>query len=96
MERLVAYFLFVASLLAGAGAVVLLISGFVDWLLTERWQSLSLLQLGYDTYVIKAQWFIAHQWSWPLHDVLAVVPVYGALLGFAPIAWWCSSFLAKR
>jgi hypothetical protein len=96
MDRLFAYLLFLASLLAGAGAVVLVINGFVDWLVTERWESLSLLQLGYDTYMIKAQWFLANRCSWPVHDVLAVVPVYAALLGFAPIAWWCSNFLAKR
>ena len=96
MDKFIANLLFVASLVAGAVAVLLLINGFVEWLQTERWQSVSVLEFGYDTHLIKARWFIAHRWSWWLHDVLEVVPVYAALIGFVPVAWWGSDRLGNR
>ena len=96
MDRFIAYLLFIAALVAGAAASLLLVVGFVDWLQTDSWHSPSVWQFGYDTYLIRAKWFLAYQWSWPVHEVLAIVPLYAALLVFAPVSFWCSSLLSKR
>jgi len=95
MDRLLANLLFALSLAAICGAVMLLLGGFVEYLQSDAWRSISVLQFGYDTHLIRAQWFLAHDWSWGIHDVLEAIPLYAALLGFAPVSWWLSGRVAR-
>jgi len=55
-----------------------------------------LLQLGYDAHLIKARWFLANQWSWPLHDALAKIPVLVTMVCIAPLFWWLGGVFGRR
>jgi len=96
MDRAIAVALFVIAMLCFGGTVLLLLNGFVEYLQTDRWESLSLLQLGYDTHVLRARWFLANDWSWWIHDVLEKIPAYAALMAGAPLAWWLSGVIGER
>ena len=96
MDRTVSTTLFVVAIGCFAGAALLLINGFVDFLQTGRWASSSLLQIGYDLSLIRARWFLANQWSWWIHDLLALIPTYVALLFAAPLCWWLSGRIGGR
>ena len=96
MGRLTSITLFTIALLSFSGAVLLLLNGFIDYLQTDRWHSLSLLQLGYDYHLIRARWFLSHEWSGWLQDLLRHIPVYAALIGVAPLAWWLSLRIDRR
>ena len=92
---LTAGFYAIALGLAG-GAVLIFILGFIEYLQLGRWPSLSLLQLGYDAQLIRARWFLANQWSWPVHDLLAKIPVLLAMLCIAPVFWWLGGVFGRR
>lgn len=96
MHRTISIALFAIALGCFAGAALLLINGFVDFLQNGRWNSTSLLQISYDLSLIRARWFLANQWSWWLHDLLALIPTYLALLIAAPLCWWLSGRFAGR
>ena len=96
MDRLVSTTLFAIAILCLGGAGVLLLNGFIEYLQSGSWKSTSLLQLGYESHVVRARWFLRHDWSWWIHDLLEVVPTYAALLGIAPVSWWLSRLVAAR
>jgi hypothetical protein len=96
MDRFLSIALFAAAFLSFGGASLLLLNGFIEYLQTGSWTATSLLQTGYDSYLIRARWFLANQWSWWIHDVLEVIPTYAALLGIAPVCWWLSQRLDQR
>ena len=77
------------------GGFILLV-GFVDWLQTERWTNLSVLEFGYDTHLIRARWFINNRWSWWLHDLLHLIPLYAFLLALAPLSWVAGAWFNRR
>lgn len=96
MDRMVSTVLFAVAVLSLGGAGVLLLNGFVEYLQSGAWTATSLLELGYNTHLIRARWFLSYEWSWGIHDALAIIPIYGALLGAAPICWWLSRQLGQR
>jgi len=96
MDRVISIVLFAAAVLAFGGAVLLLLNGFIEYLQSGRWQAASLLQVGYDSHVIRARWFLGNDWNWWIHDVLALVPAYLALLAAAPCCWWLSGRFGER
>ena len=96
MDRAFSTVLFALAILAFGGAVLLLLNGFIEYLQIGSWRSTSLLQFLYDTYILRARWFLSHQWSWWIHDVLAVIPTYAALLILSPLAWWLSGRFGAR
>ena len=96
MGRITSIALFATALISFSSAVLLLLNGFIEYLQTGTWHSLSLLQLGYDSHLIKARWFLSYEWSWWLHDLLQFVPVYAALILLAPLAWWISLGIDRR
>ena len=95
-DRLISLLFFGIAYLSGVAALLILFIGFVDWLQTGSWNNLSVLELGYNTHMLKARWFLDHRWSWWMHDVLHLIPVYAFLLGFAPIAWIFGAWMARR
>jgi len=95
-DRFLNVFFYIVALGLAGGAVLLFIVGFVEYLQAGRWPALSLLQLGYDSNIIKARWFLANQWSWPVHEVLAKIPVTLAMLCIAPLSWWLGTFFGRR
>jgi|GEM_PF-4009256 len=96
MDRALSITLFVISLACFGGAALLLINGFIEYLQAGSWHSRSLLQVSYDLSLLRARWFLANQWSWWLHDVLALIPTYAAMLVVAPAAWWLSGRFRRR
>ncbi|MEZ5559952.1 MAG: hypothetical protein R3E86_15575 [Pseudomonadales bacterium] len=90
------WILYTAALACGCGAALLVLFGFIEWLQTSRWPALSLLQAAYDLRLLRARWFLANEWTWPLHDVLAQIPVSLSLLALAPLFWWVATRLAHR
>lgn len=96
MDRAFSTGLFIAAILSFGGAVLLLLNGFIEYLQVGRWQAVSLLEVAYESNLIRAGWFLRHEWSRWVHDVLEAVPVYAALLGFAPVAWWFSGRFGSR
>ena len=95
-DRFFSLMFFCTALGLAGGAVLLFIVGFVEYLQVGRWPALSLLQLGYETHLVKARWFLANQWSWPVHDALDRVPVTLAMLVAAPLCWWLGGLIARR
>ncbi len=95
-DRIGSLLLYFSAIAAGATALVMLLSDYITWLQTNRWSTLSVLQAGYDSGVLKARWFLNQQWSWPLHDLLAEIPLHVLLLLVAPLFWWLGVKLARR
>jgi hypothetical protein len=96
MDRLLASLLFACALLCIVGAGLLLLEGFISYLQTDRWRTISLLQAGYDAHLLRPRWFLLHDWSEPAHRALGAVPLFAALLVIAPMAWWSSNRLDSR
>lgn len=96
MDRLLSTALFGLALVCFSLAFLLLLNDFVVYLQTERWQTLSVLQFGYDSYLLRARWFLGYRWGLRIHDVLAAIPVSAVLLCTSPLAWWASGRLGRR
>ena len=96
MDTVVSLLLRALALGLGCAAVLLALNGFIEYLQTGRWPTLSLLRLGYDSGLLQARWFLAHRWSMPLHDVLDALPVTVVALGLAPLCWWLGGRLGRR
>ena len=96
MDRALSIALFLLALGSLGGAGLMLLNGFLEYLQVGHWSATSLLQAGYDTHLIKARWFLAHEWSWWLHDLLEAIPTYAALLVVTPVAWWLSTRFRER
>ncbi|MCB1685982.1 MAG: hypothetical protein KDI31_15915 [Pseudomonadales bacterium] len=96
MDRLFSSALFGLALICFSLAFLLLLNDFVVYLQTGRWQTLSLLQFGYDSSLLRARWFLSHRWGLQLHDVLAQIPVPAVLLCVSPLAWWASGRFERR
>ncbi len=95
-DRFLTAWFYVIALALASGAVLFFIIGFVEYLQVGRWPARSLLQLGYDTSLVRARWFLANQWSWPVHDALAKIPVTVAMLCTAPLFWWLGGVFGRR
>ena len=95
-DRFLSAFFHILALALAGGAVLLFILGFVEYLQVGRWPRLSLLQLGYDTHLIRARWFLGNRWSWPVHDALAKIPVTLTMLCAAPLCWWLGGIFGRR
>ncbi len=87
---------YATTLCAMCAALVMLFVGFVEYLQIGRWDTPSLLEIGYESHLIKARWFLAHQWSWWIHDTLERVPVALFLIGVAPLFWWVGNRLDRH
>lgn len=96
MDRLLSTALFALALVCFSLAFLLLLNDFVVYLQTERWKTLSLLQFGYDSSLLRARWLLGYRWGLHIHDVLAAIPVYAVLLGLSPLAWWASGRFGRR
>lgn len=94
MDRWFALFFHALALICACLAALLALSGFIDFLIVERWPDQSLLRVGYDSGLLRARWFLAHDWTMTLRDVLARVPAALALLALAPASWWLGGRLA--
>ncbi len=95
MDRLISLVLFLLALGAGSIAVVLVLAGFIEFLQSGRWPDQSLLRLGYDSGLLRARWFLAHDWAMILRNLLAGVPAAVALAALVPPCWWLSGRLAQ-
>lgn len=96
MDRIVAFALFTLALAFGCIAVLLALSGLIDYLVHGHWPDHSVLQLAYDNHLLRARWFLAHDWSMPLHDLLGRVPAALPVAALAPTCWWLGDRLARR
>ena len=96
MDRPLSTLLFLLALSSLAGAGLFLLGGFIEYLQAGGWRSPSLLELGYDSAVVRARWFLDNPWSWWIHDLLGAIPVYAALLALGPVAWWLSNLIGDR
>jgi len=96
MDRILSIALFVTAIGCFGGAVLQLLNSFIEYLQAGYWHSTTLLQFGYDTSLVRARWFLANPWSWWMHDLLASIPTYAALLATAPVAWWLSGRIESR
>ena len=95
-DRIAAIALFGLALGAISAALIMVLFDYIIWLQTDRWTDLSLLQALYDAQLLKARWFLQHQWSWPLHDALERVPLSLGLAAVAPPLWWLGKAIARR
>jgi hypothetical protein len=95
-DRMISLTFYGLACLCGIAAVLILLVGFVDWLQTERWTNLSVLEFGYDAHLIRARWFINNRWSWWLHDLMHLIPLYVFLLALAPLSWVVGAWFGRR
>ena len=77
-------------------AALMLLFGFIEWLQTGRWESISVLRAGYDLHVLRASWFLRVDWGWRVHEMLDHVPLLAFLLTAAPVAWAAGTYFARR
>jgi hypothetical protein len=96
VDRWIAYALLTLAIAFGCAAVVLALAGFVEYLQSGRWPTRSVLELVYEWRLVRARWFLANDWSWPLHDALRATPVIAVVLALAPLCWWLGSLLTRR
>lgn len=96
MDRWIAYALLTLAICCGCAAAVLALAGFVEYLQSGRWAARSVLDLAYEWRLVRARWFLANDWSWPLHDALRATPVIALMVALAPLCWWLGSLLGRR
>jgi hypothetical protein len=96
MDRFLSTTLFLLALAALAGAVLLLLGGFLEYLQVGRWRQGTLLDAAYDLNLVRSRWFLTSELANSLRSVLQKVPLFAALLAFAPLAWWLSRRLGSR
>ena len=96
MDRMFAWLFYVTAYFFGVAATLILLAGFMDYLQSGHWNDMSLLELGYDSYLIKARWFLDHRWSWWIHDVLNAIPLSVALIVTAPMFWLLAARIDRR
>jgi hypothetical protein len=96
VDRWISLLLFVLSLGLGCVAVVLALSGFIEYLQSGRWPAFTLLQLGYDSRILSPRWFLANPWSWSIQEALSRAPAAVVALALAPLCWWMGGRLSRR
>jgi hypothetical protein len=96
VDRYCSVLLFVLSLGLGCVAVILTLSGFIEYLQSGRWPAFTLLQMGYDSRLLNPRWFLANPWSWSIQEVLSRAPGAVVALLLAPLCWWMSGRLGRR
>jgi hypothetical protein len=96
VDRWCSYALRVLAIGCGCAAVLLALGGFVEYLQFGRWPTRSLLDAAYELRVVRARWFLANEWSWPLHNALRSTPVTLVVLALSPICWWLGNRLSRR
>ena len=96
MDRFFSTTLFLLALGCLAGAVLLLLGAFLEYLQVGRWQFDSLLDAAYDLRLLEAGWFLRSDLAYSLRGVLQQVPVVAAMFAVAPVAWWLSRRLSAR
>lgn len=96
MDRWIAYALLTLAIGCGCAAAVLALNGFIEYLQSGRWPFRSVLDVAYELRLVRARWFLANDWSWPLHDALRATPVIVVLVSCAPLCWWLGGLLGRR
>ena len=96
MDRLLSVTFYGAALVLGGMLVVMLLSDFVVWLQSGRWENVSLLRAAYDAHLLKARWFLSVDWGWRVHELLSQVPLLVVLAFLVPICWGVGLFFARR
>jgi hypothetical protein len=96
VDRWLSYALYVLAIGCGCAAVILALSGFVEFLQTGRWPSWSVLDLAYELRLVPMGWLRANRWVWPVFDVLRVTPVALVAVALTPLLWWAANRLARR
>jgi hypothetical protein len=95
-DRFFGIVFFGMALLLCCAVVVGLLSGVIEWLQGGRWQSISLLDAGYEMRLLKARWFITTDWGWRVHEVLDAIPLFLAAILTAPLCWRTGLFFVRR
>jgi hypothetical protein len=96
VDRWCSYALYILAIGCGCAAVLFALSGFVEYLQSGRWPTRSMLDVIYELGIVRARWFLANEWSWPLHDALRATPVTLVVLGLAPLCWWLAGRFSRR
>lgn len=96
VDRVVSLLLLAAALGLGCAAVLLGLFGFIEYLQTGRWPAFSLLELGYQSRLLSARWFLANSWSWSLQELLGKAPAALVAVALAPLCWWLGGRLGRR
>ncbi len=96
MDRAFSILLFVLAILSIGTAGLLLLSGFIEYLVAGRWRIDSLLDAGYELNLLNSRWFLASQAGGLIREGLRQTPAFVALLVVGPAAWWLSNRLGRR
>lgn len=96
MDRILSLTLFVLALACLCGAALLALAGFIDWLIYGHWPDQSVWRLASDSGMLRSRWFLVHDWSRPVRDVLAGLPLPAVVIVLAPLCWWLGNWFARR
>jgi hypothetical protein len=89
LARIIPFAFYGSSLAAGIGAVLILLSQFIEWLQGATVQRHSLLRLALDWDLVPSNWYRAPELADAAFTVLQAIPVSAALLAVSPLLWWC-------
>ena len=89
------YLVYGAALAAGVGGVLVLLAQFVDWLQSDAWPRLTLLQLAIDWQLVPRRWSRFPALADYVFRVLHVIPVSAALLILSPTLWTLATRLRR-
>ena len=96
MDRTIASLLFLLAILSLAGAGLLLLNDFIEYLQVGRWRIDSLLDAGYDLNLLNSRWFLASEVGAWVREGLRMTPAFLTLLLLGPAAWWLSNRIGGR
>jgi hypothetical protein len=87
LEQLLSAALYLGAAAALVAGALLGLSHFIDYLATERWPHLSVLDLAYDMGVVSVQWYFYPGAMEPLRAAMAWIPASVFLIVAAPLLW---------
>lgn len=96
VDRILSLTLFVLALACLCGAALLTLTGFIDWLIYERWPDQSVWRLASDSGLLQRRWFLTRDWLGPVRDVLTGLPAPAVAIALTPLCWWLSNVFARR